>query len=313
MPATVQRNFRGFPTMRSQSSPASAALALSLALASALVPAVVHAEGAAKPAAAKPATAKPAAAKPAPKNEPKVDVAPLVKKIRSGDGAQIGAALDEVRIAGPGGAGAAPAIAEVLGKGLPLPLTESAIETLGDLEAEAGSSAVAPYVGHRNLKVRRAAVKALVRTKGVSAATALRRALSDSDAIVRGTAASGLGALKAKDAVGDLFVALDHRVNEAAVSIGQLCNVEQCERLTAKVGPLPFDVVTGGLEQILFRPTAEVSEDQKVKIVGRLRELGTLEANRFLRDVQKRWPQGTSPRVRQAIDQAVLATSGGAK
>lgn len=303
--------------MRSPCSPASAALALSLALASALAPTAAHAQdkkaAPAKPAATKPAATKPAA-KPAAKGpEPKVDVAPLVKKIRSGDAAQVREALDEVRIAGPGGVGAAPAIAEVLGKGLPLPLTESAIETLGDLEAEAGSPAVAPYVGHRNLKVRRAAVKALVRTKGAAAAPALRRALSDADAIVRGTAASGLGALKAKDSVGDLFVALDHRVNEAAVSIGQLCDPAQCERLVAKLGPLPFDVVTGGLEQILFRPTADVSDDAKVKVVGRLRELGTLEANKFLRDVQKRWPSGSSPRVRQAIDQAVLATAGGAK
>lgn len=260
-----------------------------------------------------------AAAKPAgggakdKKPEAKVDVAPLVTKLRSGDPNQVRDALDEARISGPAAAGAAPAVAEVLGKGLSLPLTESAIETLADLEAEAGTPAIAPYVAHRNLKVRRAAVKALARTKGAAAASALRRALSDADAMVRGNAASGLGALKAKDAVPDLFVALDHRVNEAAASIGQLCNPEQCERLAAKLGPLPFDVVTSGLEAVLFRPTSEVSDDLKVKVVGRLRELGTMESNKLLRDVQKRWPSGQSPRVRQAIDQAVMATSGGAK
>jgi len=121
--------------------------------------------------------------------------------------------------------------------------------------------------------------------------------------------ATGLGALKAKDTVGDLFVALDHRVNEAAASIGQLCNPEECDALVARMGRLPFDVITSGLDPILFRPASEVSDDAKVKLVGRIRELGTGEANKFLRDVQKRWPAGGSPRIKQSIDQGVLATA----
>jgi HEAT repeat protein len=259
---------------------------------------------------------KPDATKPAPaaaaKKEAKpaaVDVAPAVKKLESGDPEQIRSALDDLRIAGPGAAAAGPAVAKVLAHGLTLPLTETAIETLADLESEAGSAAIAPYAQHRNLKVRRAAVKALARTKGAAAGPALRRALSDADPVIRGTAASGLGALKAKDAVGDLFVALDHKVNEAAASIGQLCAPEQCDQLATKLGKMPFDVVSGALDQVLFRP--DMSEDAKIKVIGRVRELGTIEANKFLRDVQQRWPQTGSKRVRQSIDQAVIATSGG--
>src|SRR5690606_27269682 len=138
------------------------------------------------------------------------------------------------------------------GRGLSMPLTEAAIETLADLESDKGSAVLAQYAQHRALKVRRAAVQALPRTKGAPAVPALGRALSDPDPNVRGTAASGLGALQAKDAVGDLFVALDHRVNEAAASIGQLCAKEQCEALAGKLGALPFDVVTPGLDQLLF-------------------------------------------------------------
>ena len=119
--------------------------------------------------------------------------------------------------------------------------------------------------------------------------------------------------LKARETVPELFIALDHRVNEAAASIGQLCNMEQCEQLAGRVGKVPFDVMTGGLDPVLFRPAAEINDDAKVKIVGRIRELGTMEGNKFLRDVQKRWPENGSKRVRQAIDQAVLATSGGAQ
>ncbi len=239
------------------------------------------------------------------------DVKPIAAKLRSGDETQIKDALDEVRLVGPAGAVAASEVAEALARGLSLPLTQSAVETLGDLESDAGSASLALYATHRNPRVRRAAIKALARTKGPPAAPALKRALADSDAAVRGTAASGLGALKAKDAVADLVVALDHRVNEAAASIGQLCAEPQCEQLATRLGKLPFDVVTGGLDQVLFRPTAEISDDAKIKVIGRVRELGTIEANKFLRDVQKRWPASSSSRVRQAIDQGVTATAGG--
>jgi HEAT repeat protein len=241
------------------------------------------------------------------------DVKPAIAKIKTGDESAIKEALDELRIAGPGGAAAAPAVAEALGKGLSPGLTKSAIETLGDLESESASAVLAQYATHRNLLIRRAAVKALTRTKGTPAIAAFRHALSDGDPGVRSTAASGLGALKAKDAVADLFLALDHRVDAAAASIGQLCNPAQCEELTNKLGKHPFDVVTGGLDQVLFRPQAEIPDDTKVKVIGRIRELGTIEGNKFLRNVQGRWPSNGSKRVRQSIDQAVLATSGGAQ
>ena len=256
----------------------------------------------------KPAAPAKPAAKPA-----KVDVGPAVQKVKSGDEAQIRAGLDDIRLGGAGAASAAPAVAEALGKGLSEPLTNQAIDTLADLESQEGSAILSLYASHRNVAIRRAAVKALTRTKGAAAGAALRHALADGDAQVRGNAASGLGALKAKDAVPDLFVALDHKVNEASASIGQLCNAQQCEQLAGKLGQLPFDVVTGGLDPILFRPVAEVSEDTKIKVLGRLRELGTAEANRYLGEVEKRLPKETSPRIKQAVEQAVKATSGGSK
>jgi hypothetical protein len=120
-----------------------------------------------------------------------------------------------------------------------------------------------------------------------------------------------LGGIKAHDAIGDLFIALDHRVGEAAASIGQLCTPAECVQFADHLGRQPFDVMTGGFDQILFRPTNEVDDDTKIKMVGKLRELGTKEVNAFLRDVQKRWPPKGSARVKYAIDQAVNATGGG--
>jgi HEAT repeat protein len=236
--------------------------------------------------------------------------ADTIKRLKSGDPAQVQSALDDVRLSGRAGAPAAPAIVELLRSGLPLPLTKMAIETMGETESESASEALVWYARHRNAEVRRAAVSALAKTRGEGAAAALRAALSDPDPAVRGLSATGLGAMKAKDAVGDLFVALDHKVPEAAVSIGLLCAGNECDRLASKLGSLAFDVVTSGLEQVLFRPTADVSDDLKAKLVVRLRDLGTSEAHRFLLDVQKRWPSATSPRVKEAIDQAVLATAG---
>jgi HEAT repeat protein len=274
-------------------------------LALVLAGAVVAGGGtAATDAGAKPQKNKPAA-------EPQVQLPPgTVEKLRSGDDPTIKAALDDVRTAGKGAASVAPTIVDLLDRGVGAELTVAAIDTLGDLESPASSRVLAWYAVHRSPAVRQAAVKALARTKGPEAVAALRHALSDDDAMVRGIAATGLGSLKAKDAVRDLFTALDHKVGEAAASIGQLCSPAECEELTGKLGKLPFDVVTGGLDQVLFRPPAELDDDEKVKVIGRVRELGTEEANKFLRDVQKRWPPGWSSRVKQAIDQGVMATNG---
>jgi HEAT repeat protein len=254
------------------------------------------------------AHAKPAAAADAPQAVPLPPDA--IKRLKSGDPAQIKSALDDVRMSAKAGAPAVPAIAELLQQGLPPALTQAAIDAIADTEAEAGSEAVAWYTRDRNTDVRRAAVQALARTKGATAVKALRASLSDPDPGVRGLSATGLGSMKAKDAVGDLFVALEHKVDEAAASLGQLCAGNECDRLAGKLGSVPFDVVTGGLDQMLFRPSNDVSDDVKIKVIGRVRELGTGEANRFLRDVQGKWPKTWSQRVKQSIDQAVLATAG---
>ncbi len=232
-----------------------------------------------------------------------------IKRLKSGDQAQVKSALDDVRMSAKDGAAAVPAVAELLKQGLPRALTITAIETLGDTENEGASEALGWYARHRDPGIRRAAVTALGRTRGPAAAKTLRAALSDPDPAVRGLSATGLGSLKARDAVPDLFAALGHKVNEAAASIGQLCAGPECDQLAGKLGSVPFDVVTSGLDQVLFRGGADVDDDLKVKIVGRVRELGTAEANHFLRDVQGKWGPTGSARVKQAIDQAVLATA----
>lgn len=258
------------------------------------------------------ATAKPKGKKAA-SDIPAVTLSPGLKdKLKSNDAAAVQSALEELRIAGRAGASLAPDVAAILDRGTTPQLSVTALDALGDLEVEATSPSIAPYTRHRDNQIRRAAVRALAKTKGAAASVALRRALSDPDAQVRGFAASGLGGIKAHDAIGDLFTALDHRVGEAAASIGQLCTPTECVQFADHLGRQPFDVMTGGFDQILFRPTSEIDDDTKIKMVGKLRELGTKEGNAFLRDVKKRWPLKGSERVKYAIDQAVNATGGDA-
>jgi hypothetical protein len=248
-----------------------------------------------------------AAATPAPPPGPS---AALHEKLRSGDEAQVREALDELRTEGKAALSAAPWVGEVLMRGVTAPVAEAALDTLGDMETDSQVPIVAWYARHRVLAVRRAAIRSLVKGKGTLAVRALRRALADEDPAVRGLSATGLGALKAQEATMDLLAALEHGVPEAASSIGMICDTKECELLIAKLGRVPFDVVTSGIEQLLFRPATDVPDDVKIKVVGKLRELGTAESNKFLRDVQQRWPKGASARVRQALEQGVMATSG---
>jgi len=254
-----------------------------------------------------------AQAAPAAKAPAKVDTRALEAQLRSKDPAAIKAGLQAVREAGKAAAPAAPAIDELLQAGLPADLALEAFQAAGAAGAESSSKALDPYTYHRDAKLRREALKAMSRTRGATAAFAMRRCLSDADAGVRGVAASGLGALGVKESVPDLFLALERKVDEAAGSIGQLCNPEQCVQLLDRAGRIGLDVLAPGFDQILFRPSSEVNDELKIKIVGRVREMGTVEVSRFLKDVQGRWPAKGSKKVKQAIDQAVIATEGGAE
>jgi hypothetical protein len=233
----------------------------------------------------------------------------VVERLKSGDPARVQSALDDVRMAGKAGAVSVPVIVGLLEQGLSMALTQAAVDTLGDTESAAASDILASYARHRAVPIRRAAIQALAKTRGPSALKALRAGLSDPDPGVRGLSATSLGALKAHDALGDLFLALDRGVPEAAASIGELCPTSECEKLTAKLGTLPLDIVTSGLDQVLFRPANEVPDDLKVKIVERVRDVGTAQVNRFLQQVQTRLGAGASPRVKQAVDAAVQATN----
>jgi HEAT repeat protein len=238
-----------------------------------------------------------------------VNVAALTERLKSSEGTEVEKALGEAKAAGKGALPLGPAVEDLLRRGTSPGIATLALGVLAEIGSPASAASIQPYLHHRSPEIRKRALATLAKTGGPTAIGWLREALSDSDAGVRGTAASGLGALKGREAIGDLFLAFDHQVIEAAASIGQLCTADECDKFIAKTGTFGLDVMTSGFDQILFRPSTEVSDDQKIRIVERVRQLGTQEANKYLRDLQSRWP-GTSPKVKGAIDQGVTATAG---
>jgi hypothetical protein len=206
---------------------------------------------------------------------------------------------------------AAPLVGELLTRGGTPKVLEEALKTAAKLKVSSLSPAVAPYVQHRSQELRHAAVRALLKTKGPAAIEALKKGLRSPDAVVRGTSATGLGALGAREALEDLFRAFDHGVAEAGAGIGQLCGPDDCEKFAERTGRVAFDVMVTGFDQILFRP--DIPEETKIRLVGRMRELGTPEVGKYLGEVADRWPKDWSKKVKQALESAARAVAGGAK
>jgi HEAT repeat protein len=206
----------------------------------------------------------------------------------------------------------APAVERLLRAGSTAEVSKAAIEALGALGSPSSAPVLADYLRHRAPELRRASARALTRLRGPEAVAAMRDGLRSVDGQVRGFAATGLGAAGATEALGELFTALDRGVPEAAASIGQLCAADDCKKLVARLGAIGFDVMTSGLDPMLFRATS-LPEDQQVEIVVKVRSLGTKEAQSYLADVQKRWPKTGSKRVLIELELAASAIMGGAK
>ena len=219
------------------------------------------------------------------------------------------AALGTIREAGEGGAALAPAVEKLLDRGTTVTLGKAAMETLATLGKPSSSAAIRPYLRHRTPELRRAAVRALGKTKGPEAVAGFREGLRSDDGMLRGYSASGLGALGAKEALPDLFLALDRGVVEAATAVGQLCAGAECKKLTGYLGKLPLDVVTSGIDAALFR-SPPLDEALLLDLVTAVRELATPEAGKYLADVASRWPATGSQKVKKALDQAVAMIPG---
>lgn len=196
-------------------------------------------------------------------------------------------------------------IVHLLERGANEPVLVSAFEVAAGYDYEPLSSAIAPYLQHRQKRVRHAAAKALAKTGGPRAASAFRRALRSSDARLRGLAASALGRVGDERAVPDLFLALDRGIGAAAPSLGRLCDDAACGKLLERLGNVPFDAMGEGLVQILTRNDARVSSRTKVTTIQRLASLQTDKAKQLLQGVEGRLPDGTDLEVLDALREAL--------
>jgi hypothetical protein len=236
------------------------------------------------------------------------DFETLRKEAESGDEKRTLAALEEVaKRKDPAGV---IVVQTVLVRGATTAVLQAAFRAAGTLGDASLSAAIAPYVRHRIPEVRRAAAAALPRTAGKEAVEALTQALRSGDPVVRGLAATGLGDLKAYESLESLFLAFERDVPEAAASIGALCRPEQCERFTALVGKRPFDVMVSGFDPMLFRAPDDLDEAHKIRLIEKMRDLGTPEVAKYLTDAATRWPKDGSKKVKAALESAARAAGG---
>lgn len=242
----------------------------------------------------------------------KLDTKEAKAALESSEPARIETALVNIRMSGRDGGGrqVTKDIVARLEKGLPRELVKKALETLTDLEDPAGVPGCDIYMAHRDAEIRIAALKCLGAAKGPAATKSIRAALGDTDARVHATAATLLGDVKATEAVGDLIIALDKGVNEAAVSIGLLCAPAggECDQLLNRMKSKPLDVVFSGLQQVLSRK--DVPDDHKKKVITQVRELASGKAREFLEGVKKAMPPGSSKGVAEALDKAIKDLEG---
>ncbi len=240
----------------------------------------------------------------------KLDIEELRQDLASRQESRVLGALGLVKGAPAQAKELAPDVEMLLAKGTTLKISLSALRVLADLGEPSSSKAIAPYVRHRSPNVRQTAASALLQTKGPAAVATLRAALRAPDPEVRNIAARGLGSLGAKEAVGDLFRALDQGIFAAAVSIGRLCGPSECMKFMERLGKLQLKVITSGTDEILFRPASEVDEKTKLEVIQRIAALRTLPATEYLIGVYKRWPKDTSPSLKKALADAVEDNGG---
>lgn len=214
-------------------------------------------------------------------------------------------ALGEIAGLGAAAAPARPLVDKRLQRGANVVVLLAALEAAGKIGAPESSAAIAPYVQHRQVELRKAAARTLALTKGPAAVAALRRALGGPDPAVRALAATGLGTLGAHEAVDDLFAVLERDTPEASLAIATLCGPAQCDRLMKLVGKLRFEVLEPCFLPLLLRPAKGLPDQNKLKYIDQLRRLATRKAATVLESALAGLPADASPALQTALREAL--------
>ena len=237
-----------------------------------------------------------------------LDLVRIRSALESGDAVRIGTALETIRSAGVEGERTAPLLEALLQRGANAQLTEQALELLGEYGLPGSAPAILPYLRHRTVALRRAAVRALRKIAGEQVVAGLRGALRDRDAQVRSLASASLGRLRATEACDDLLVALARGVFAAGEPLGSFCRPQQINSIPVLLGKLPFRQLSLAFGAALVRADEDLELDTKVRLVRALAKMDGSDGLRFLRELRESWPKTASSHLLQELDR-LLSTS----
>ena len=229
-----------------------------------------------------------------------------------------------------GTAEAIPPLVELLHSGPSDRVTDYTVEKLGIIGQPAAIEELSNTLHHRRSTVRRAAIRALAQIRDDRVRRLIESALHDSDAEVRGEAASALGEIGARQSVGLLFRAFERGVPEAAEAIGRLGEsntavstdaahdredprtTQHTHTLAQWLGRSPLSVLLRGFERYLNRN--DINAATKEQIIVRLEQQASGQVREFL----QRWVTSLPPayrgrdraRAELAIQQIRVPTGG---
>jgi HEAT repeat protein len=186
-----------------------------------------------------------------------------------------------------------------IARGLPRDLLVTAIFTVGAMGLPEGGPILAELTTHRSAEIRARAVEMLAALQAPAATPALIAALSDPDANVRSLAATGLGDLKASEALDRLFLAQERGVLEASLAIGKVIGARDVPRLLEQLGRTPMRTLAPALKALIARN--DVDENARMQVVARLSELATREVKAFLGEVLAAHGSTLPARLRSAL------------
>lgn len=251
------------------------------------------------------------------------DVAELVQRVRAGH--EDLAAIDA--LAALPGRAATDALSALLFEGLPDASTDRILQDFAERPRPSAFDALERMAGHRRAQVRVGALRAIATVAAhdakldARASELLAAGLRDSDAAVRGVAASALGAryerldaalsgamprdsarpAKARDAaVRDLLLrALARGVPEAARAAGFATPEAELPKLYAALAGQPLTATLDACDAALARKG--LSETAKLEVIARIGEIATPATKAFLAGLiaQRRFPM--TSRIQRAL------------
>lgn len=224
-----------------------------------------------------------------------------IAKLQDGGRADVPIALETLGALGDA-RGVEPIIARVR-RGLPTTLTLTAMDTLVGIGSADAAPLLFELLSHRRPEIRLKAVSCIVSLNPTGADRALARVLSDSHERVRAAAATGLGEIKGRGALTELFLALDRGILEASSTLGQIVAPSEVPRLLGYVGRLPFGTLTVAFEKILER--RDLNDRVKLEVVTRVAELATRDVRAFFERLDGAWPAAAGPTVKRAVRDAI--------